>query len=239
MEVTEKLEQSIRQQARMGSVVIGFLSLAVLVGLGACLSDWAEITLFQKFLAGFEITPEAAEANDLRQGFIGLAQVLLTVVTAVPFLIWQHRAYSNLREIGTGYLFASPGWVVGYWFVPILNIYKPYVVMKELWQRSRVANKLGDPRTVRVPATLGLWWASAWGSGGLGRVASSSTDSAQSAEDYLKVTWVTLASDALWVIAAGLAIAVVLKIRRLQLTMPEIARLESDQGVPRPEPGGS
>jgi len=48
----------------------------------------------------------------------------------------------------------TPGWSVGWYFVPIANLFKPYLAMKEIWQRSHKDQSVSS-------AILGLWWA-AW-----------------------------------------------------------------------------
>ena len=51
----------------------------------------------------------------------------------------------------------SAGWAAGYFFIPIMNLWKPYQAMKEIWQGSDP-----DPTvhafSVRVPALLPWWW---------------------------------------------------------------------------------
>src|SRR5690349_16122694 len=48
---------------------------------------------------------------------VGL-RLLLFWITLIPFLIWVHQTYRNLSALGAQDLTYSPGWAVGYFFIP-------------------------------------------------------------------------------------------------------------------------
>ncbi len=76
--------------------------------------------------------------------------VSLVFIVAVIFaLVWQHRAASAARALGIP-SDHSPGWGVGSWFVPIVNLWIPY-------QAVRNCLPPGDPHRPRV-----LHWWIAW-----------------------------------------------------------------------------
>lgn len=95
-------------------------------------------------------------------GLVGILHLLLYVPTIVFFLVWLHRAYKNLAALRASYLEYTPGWAVGWWFVPFANLVKPYQVMSELWSAS---DPDFDPdaqfvsNTIGAPAFVGAWWA--------------------------------------------------------------------------------
>jgi hypothetical protein len=74
----------------------------------------------------------------------------------IVWLIWQHQATANLWARGYQGLRTTPGWAVGWWFVPFANYAMPLVAMLELDRRSTP-----DGTTRRAGAVLGWWWA-AW-----------------------------------------------------------------------------
>jgi hypothetical protein len=61
---------------------------------------------------------------------------LFALVMGICFLVWTHRCYRNLQAFGVADLRYTPAWAVGYFFVPIMNLYRPYQVFKEVWQAS-------------------------------------------------------------------------------------------------------
>lgn len=78
---------------------------------------------------------------------IGAAFFLLT---ALAFLLFFHRAYSNLATLGPHERRYSPFWAVGSWFIPILNLFRPKQAANDIWRGSDGS---------RVPAVFHWWWA--------------------------------------------------------------------------------
>ncbi len=50
--------------------------------------------------------------------------------------MWFRRAYFNLHQ-KVSYLSHSEGWAAGSWFVPIVNLYRPYQIMKEIYVETK------------------------------------------------------------------------------------------------------
>ena len=72
--------------------------------------------------------------------------------------MWIHRAHANLQEAGTTGLEFTPGWAVGWYFVPFLNLFKPFQAMRELWSASHAE---ADRFSGEAPTEIKLWWG-AW-----------------------------------------------------------------------------
>jgi hypothetical protein len=67
---------------------------------------------------------------------VSLLQLLIFIATAVAFLMWLHRAYRNLPALGATRLDTTPGWAVGYFFIPFANLVKPFQAVREIWHES-------------------------------------------------------------------------------------------------------
>ena len=112
------------------------------VGLGvvAMLSSLLEFQLLADLESGVYISEAsavaAAEASDARQGLVGTAQVLIYLISGVLILMWIYRANHNARALGAANMDFTPGWSVGWYFIPIANLWKPYQAMKEIWKAS-------------------------------------------------------------------------------------------------------
>jgi Domain of unknown function (DUF4328) len=76
----------------------------------------------------------------------------LAFVMVVVWLVWQYRSHGNLWAVGADGLRFTPGWAVGWWFVPVAGLVMPYMVMKELWSASGAASDGGGPGWLRT------WW---------------------------------------------------------------------------------
>lgn len=85
----------------------------------------------------------------------GLASTLAFITSVVLVAMWIHCAHANLHESATYELNFTPGWAVGWYFVPIMNLFKPYQAMRELWNTS-----MGqwDNFGAEAPGDLKLWW---------------------------------------------------------------------------------
>jgi hypothetical protein len=94
-------------------------------------------------------------------GAAGLGVLLSLVGAAVFFLFWIHRASSNLRGLGRVGMRTTPGWCVGGYFVPILNLFQPMQSMKEIWQASDPQAVQGSWFASDSTPLVGIWWA-AW-----------------------------------------------------------------------------
>jgi hypothetical protein len=61
---------------------------------------------------------------------------LFFLLGVVPIALWIYRAHANLRDAGVIKLAYSPGWSVGSFFVPLVNLVIPFRAMRELHNRS-------------------------------------------------------------------------------------------------------
>jgi hypothetical protein len=138
---------------------------------------------------------------------VGLPAILLLlayVAAAVAVPMWCHRVYRNLPALGAQSLKFSPSWAAGAWFVPVLNIWRPYEVLREVWQNSRPKGESW--------ILLKIYWA-AWMIGNwvaIGTVTGSTNNIGSDA--------VNLFSKLVDIAAGVFAILVVLRVTRGQLT---------------------
>jgi hypothetical protein len=88
---------------------------------------------------------------------LAILDILIYWTTAVFFCIWLYRAYGNLRAFNPwsrpDY---SPGWAVGSFFIPFVNLVVPYRAVREVWQKSQPPDPLLPPSD--TPASFPLWW---------------------------------------------------------------------------------
>jgi hypothetical protein len=103
-----------------------------------------------------QLTPDQLASSDPMQGIVGVLQAGLGLVSGIVFLRWVYRAYKNIQGFGAEGLRFSPGWAVGYYFIPFLSLIRPAQVMSEIWRVSQ------DPQNWmrrRGSWLVGTWWA--------------------------------------------------------------------------------
>lgn len=204
---------------RPASLLVAWVS-ALLIGdailsLIAIWSDGLEIQLLNDAVAGASITEAQAYANDTRQGLIGLVQLGLFIPLVILFSVWLYRANRNARSLGAEDMKFSPGWCVGWFFVPIMNLFKPYQAVKEIWKASDP--DLSQPwHQGNVPPLLGLWWAFWILSGFINNASFRLSLRADGLQEVLYSSWLVMSSDILDIPLAVLALLVVRNIHGLQ-----------------------
>jgi hypothetical protein len=119
----------------------------------ACIALVDDVAEFVQVQIG-QVTPDQVANNDPIQGIVGLLQSGLGIATGITFLKWIYRAYKNIQGFGAEGLRFSPGWAVGYYFIPILSLIRPVQVMSEIWRAS------DDPRNWRRRS--GSWLIASW-----------------------------------------------------------------------------
>lgn len=124
------------------------------------ISGYFQYELLQSAANGAEITINKAIANDRREQIIGFTYMAAMIISAITFIQWFRRAYYNLH-LKVNYLSFSEGWASGSWFVPIVSLYRPYQIMKELYQVTReLLTRKGISFNPNFTTNaLGLWWA--------------------------------------------------------------------------------
>jgi hypothetical protein len=186
----------------------------VFVLLAAIWSGWEEIQLLHDISSGRLISESQAGAVDFQQTVLGVTQFFLFVVTGIFFLSWIYRANCNVRRLGARGMKFSPGWSVGYFFIPVLNFWKPYQAMKEIWKAS------SDPKnwaTQSVGLVLGLWWTLWIVSSILGHAAFRTSIQAKMVNEIILSSQLTFVSDLISVPLCLVAIYIISRIYQMQM----------------------
>lgn len=211
---------------------MGFIFAALLV----IFSDYLQLRFLEE-AADFHITAEEAEANDRRQMAVVSLRVILYLACAVAFLFWIHRAYSNLTALGNSkaHLSYSPTMAVVWFLIPLANLIMPYLVSKEIWNKSDPAIRTEDDMAFTPPESpmlLTVWWLAWVTSNVFGNLAGRFIDESPTPDTLAWATKVDMLSQALSILAAVLAILVVNAIQRRQEARSEHVLYES----PAPPP---
>ena len=91
----------------------------------------------------------------LAVALINLAGSLIYIASVVFISMWIYRAHANLFVAGIDGLEYTPGWSVGWFFIPFANLVKPYQAMRELWNASHDSS---DSFMQSAPGELSAWW---------------------------------------------------------------------------------
>lgn len=217
-------------RARWTLVLLAVLGLTTVLIMFATVG---EISLLQRIVAGEFVSDAELIANDESQALMSLLYLAAFLGTIVVFCLWIHRASGNLRPLGARELSFSPGWAVGWWFVPIMQLFRPYQVMAEIWKASDPETPSDQPTawvgTSGTPV-LGFWWATWLIASFVSDIAARVLFQGDTAEDLIVSDWISLAGNALFIVAGVL---VFILVRRIMSRQAEKARrvVESSAGT--------
>lgn len=112
--------------------------------------------------SGVELSP--LEATGLAAADIALSilHVGVRALLFVLFLMWFQRAYRNLPALGREDLSASSTEAVLCFFIPFLNLVRPYQLAQEIWRGSDLSTLDPNQKVVFSSALVGWWWAFLW-----------------------------------------------------------------------------
>jgi len=81
-------------------------------------------------------------------------------MATIAFLFWLHGATKRTAALAQQKLSFSPGWAVGYFFIPFVNLYRVPQILGELWRASEPSYPWDGSWTNNdtSPAIIG-WWA--------------------------------------------------------------------------------
>ena len=201
------------------------LQLGVVVAAVALWSSLQQLQLIQDLARGANIPDAVIEASDARQQLIGFAQLGLGLVSAVVFLMWTSAITKRLTQLGVIDMRYAPRWSVWGFIIPIVNLFRPYQVMSELWKASEVVPSPDGPWPKKpTPLIVGVWFAILILDSIVGRLASSRTF--DTIEQVTQIAWLTVLFDALGVVTALLALRLVAEIDgRLRISERRLAEV--------------
>lgn len=218
-----------RSLAPLRMAVIALLAVATAIDAGAIVSDLLEIDLLDRIASGDPVTEAETVASDRRQGLFGLAQTGALIAAGIAFIVWLHRAYSNLPTLGAEGLRFRRWWTIGGWFIPIWAAFRPKQLVNDVWRASdpSLPERAGAAwRQGPVPGWWIVWWLAFVVSSQLALVAFRLSLRADSIAEIRSASLAYLISDSVSVVAGVLAILVVRGTTRRHLARAHRLRVE-------------
>lgn len=149
---------------------------------------------------------------DLVSTATGLLYTVLYLACAVLVGRWIYRVNNNAWHMSAG-MRVSPGMNVGSFFIPFLNLIRPFTGVRETWQAS---HRPSDPEAVPVPGVMRLWWAAWLIAGALGQLSFRMGLAAKTLDDFSQVAWVDLAGTPIDLVAGAALIWIIRRLTAVQ-----------------------
>ncbi len=209
------------EQRSQNAILLIWIALAM--NCISLISSYFQYDLLQTAANGGEISTEAVTSNDNREQAIGIIQLIVFALSAITFIQWFRRAYFNLH-LRVNRLSHTEGWAAGCWFVPIVNLFRPYQIMKELFQETHLFLKRNEAHTTEhlSTASLGLWWTFWIINGFVGRFAFKYAMKAETIDELTRSTIAQLISNAIGIVLAIITINIIAEYSKLELVMHKV-----------------
>jgi hypothetical protein len=134
-------------QARLDRLVAVGILVYVGVGIVRVLFDWHYANDFANLFHWWRQVFDTAGTNEpvpprpptALPPWLSLTS-LVTITVEVFFFIWQYRAARVARAL-TYPAKHSPGWGIGFWFVPVVNLWMPYQAIRDCLPPQHAARR--------------------------------------------------------------------------------------------------
>lgn len=221
-------DKSIRPNAERAKIAQYLIWTVMAIDILSIGSAYMQLNLLKAVQNNQVITEEMASSNDLRALIVGILYAVVFIISAVTFIQWFRRAYYNLnRRVKTNH---TEGWAAGFWFIPILSLFRPYQIMREMWDRTTglINSRTNGPLENKSAALLGIWWTLWILSNFVGNYVSRTAFKAESIPNLINST---IADIVLSLLGIPLAIAAVMMIKSYAAKEERLLQIEKDEMI--------
>ncbi len=153
------MHEAYRSVSGRARALVVLLAICGSLGAASALLAVVQLVVFRDAPAAFEDPQTPLQVGVLLGvGCGALLYLCVFLATAVVWSTFVHRCNANARALGVQGMEFTPGWTVGWYFVPFANLFKPLQATKELFQATDPAADARNWRFRPVPSFVGWWW---------------------------------------------------------------------------------
>lgn len=202
----------LRSPIGLGRAAAAALGAVIATDLVAVWADFGMYKLWDDYVNDNYDAVNDGRADQVERLFsgTGVAQTVAMIASVVLFLCWFHRARVNAEVFSPFGHSKKRGWAIGGWFVPIIHFWYPRRITLDIWEASSPWN------APRPHGLVNAWWTVWVISLIAGRGAFTQYKNAKTPVEIREAVFSLLVTDIIDIVAAALAIAVVLRLTRMQ-----------------------
>ena len=131
------------------------------------LVNWTIATIIITVVNSIIFSVYSVPSSDLQNGnigfamfIIGIVNLIVAIITGIITLIWFYRSNKNTHAFGAREV-SSPRMAVIWWFIPILNLWKPYQLAQQIWKASDPLMVLSNGTEWKKSSSsdiIKIWW---------------------------------------------------------------------------------
>jgi len=157
--MSDPIMRGYRDPGWISFFTIFFIVILLILNAVAIPGNMMERDVLLKIQAGAYETEEeweaAANMSNMIQSMIGITTVVFACISRIFWFVWTYRIVKNAHCLTYRPLRFGPGWAVGYYFIPILNLFRPYQALSDAY---RVSKNPSDWAAASGSYLLGWWW---------------------------------------------------------------------------------
>ena len=81
--------------------------------------------------------------------------IISNIIGGIFLFRWIYLSNINSTLMGAKNMQFSPGWSVGWFFIPLMNLFMPFRAMKEIWKTSKDSKNW---ESLETPSIIIWWW---------------------------------------------------------------------------------
>lgn len=218
----------VKDNSKRAYNLIVVFSIIIVVTLLGIVSDYLQLNLLEKVTNGEYVSDEELDANDTREMVVALIQTAVYITSVFFFLYWFRRAYANIKRAGEK-IERDDSWAVWSFIVPIISLFWPYQIMKEVWVKTQKIIKRFDTsfEADYNTAPILFWWILFLASNVVGRYILRNSFQEDSIESLTSLTKAHLISDSIQIIEALMVLFLVSRISKMETKMFNVYKSKS------------
>jgi hypothetical protein len=148
-----------RATAGWGIAASAFVVLVVLAHFFSISRLSHQLALVENLRNGIPVSLADATESDRQVGGSAMLLIIAWLVAGLFVMTWALKARTNAEAYTLSPFRRSRGWAFWSWICPVVNLWFPYQVIKDIWTASDTARGDGVPvRAWATTALLPVWW---------------------------------------------------------------------------------
>ena len=150
-----QLEAIYRSSARRAFAAVWLFRAAAAVAVPYIAAAFWRLSQSDELYDSVVVARKGLVLSEAALGLMALVTVAVRLGALIAFVAWLYQVTKNLSALGVADAGVTPGWAVGCWFVPFVNIIAPCIVVLRVW---RASDPESAPGSAQGWPLLYAWW---------------------------------------------------------------------------------
>lgn len=146
---------------RARAAIILFIVHGILQSISSYFS-YNNLSEIKDILSGPVTQSDVVRIQEMSDGVLGQFSLLITIGVVIAFCMWLYKASENVHTLNLNpKLENSTGWTIGWFFIPIANLWKSFQAVGEVYQASRTIPNpeyRSNYKTAKFSKNINMWW---------------------------------------------------------------------------------